>query len=831
MRRVLLSVLVLALGGAARADDAPKPRLQTKVFSVADLVNPFPEEALEQLLPGAVRLPKEASRAGSEAGARLVEVVTGVVRPYSWGSVGGFTARYVEKDATLIVTAEADPLQEIADLLEALRRVQDRQICSQVMVVSMPVGLREQLKLNVNGETFLSERECKRLTEALEGNRDANIMLCPRVTSFSGQDATITTGDQRTFVSSIEAVRVKGQTVLVPKQQSVQLGVSVTVRGRASADGKSVKLRVKFSHTSLVGEVELVPVTSQITPVFEGGSQGKPIPFTQFLEAPNFKTEKLDKTLTLPCGGTVVLGGWKESVPVKAASPAVLSKVPYINRLYKNVGPTVEREVFVVVTTHVIRAEQAELAPMARCVSSGEQSQPDRYSHEARQAVVAPFAPQVQNGRVFEQTVWNSFFEAGSARLTEQGIEKLHAIIRKRSESENRIYIQDARDVGITNDNVGTAAARREVLNASRAGVVQRHLAALSTTDGKACEVLVVDAKPAAPAPVVVTAAAQPAPAPAAPVESVRVLSAHALKNVAAADAAKAVTEFATQNKLTGVVVVAEPATNTVLVSGDAVAEKRVAKILADMDVAPKQVLIQALVLEAPREFLADMGLTRKDGEPLVLTERELAMFTAALRKAKADGKFDILSRPQIQVADNQTGRVQVGSQGKMASGLELTQTSAGLTVTKKMMAVEQGLAVAVTPRISPKGDSVLLRAETKVTHLTDSGVTIPLTLPPDVTGLKEPVTYQVPAIGAINEQSIQTTVQVPVGGSVILSAGVRKEKGSATGRETLILLTPHVVKSEAVQPAALTVPQPVTLPLGPQPLYSSPLGGYRRLW
>src|SRR5262245_49955435 len=42
---------------------------------------------------------------------------------------------------------------------------------------------------------------------------------------------------------------------------------------------------------------------------------------------------------------------------------------------------------------------------------------PERYEHAARQAVLAPFAQQVHNGHVLNQTIWNYYFEAGSDKL------------------------------------------------------------------------------------------------------------------------------------------------------------------------------------------------------------------------------------------------------------------------------------------------------------------------------------------------------------------------------------------------------------------------------
>ena len=52
---------------------------------------------------------------------------------------------------------------------------------------------------------------------------------------------------------------------------------------------------------------------------------------------------------------------------------------------------------------------------------------PERYNRTARKEVVDAFAPQVQNGHVLDQTIWNYMFENGSDELNGYGRYKLDA--------------------------------------------------------------------------------------------------------------------------------------------------------------------------------------------------------------------------------------------------------------------------------------------------------------------------------------------------------------------------------------------------------------------
>jgi hypothetical protein len=72
---------------------------------------------------------------------------------------------------------------------------------------------------------------------------------------------------------------------------------------------------------------------------------------------------------------------------------------------------------------------------------------PMRYNYMARQEVNAAFAPQVQNGHVLDQTVWNYFFEPGTDKLTPLGLDRLAYIARRRPCPDPNMYLQTAQDV------------------------------------------------------------------------------------------------------------------------------------------------------------------------------------------------------------------------------------------------------------------------------------------------------------------------------------------------------------------------------------------------
>lgn len=208
------------------------------------------------------------------------------------------------------------------------------------------------------------------------------------------------------------------------------------------------------------------------------------------------------------------------------------------------------------------------------------------------------------------------------------------------------------------------------------------------------------------------------------------------LRNVAAADTAQAVTAFATQKKLP-ITVVADPLSNSVSVTGRGLPRKLAVALLAKLDRTPERFLVNMSVIEAPEGFVEDTGL--EEGEKWTLTQREANLFNAAVRKA-ANSKVThviILTRPQLMTLDNQTGYIQVGSE-------------------------VGGISARVTPRITTEG-AVLTRLEMQLAKVARGGV--------------------------MNCQTIETTEQVPDGGTLLVR-GPRTKTSQGVSRELLILMT-----------------------------------------
>lgn len=442
------------LGGGTWAGNGSLPGASATTPGIGG--SPFGGAGQLQSSGGANPLGGSASLAGERntKHEQLIKLITGMVRPYSWDGMGGpGRIEYFDIGSALVVNQVADVIQEVADLLEALRRLQDLAIAVEIRIVSLSETWYERLGVdfsmnikthntqfepaltqvdpntgstgvfrpspyindnNFKGTTigltpagsftgdldvpirpntfnraippfggypntpgdngglafglaFLNDIQVYLFMEAAQGDRRVNVMQAPKLTLFNGQTATLAVTNTSFFVTNVSVISVNGQLVFSPTNTPLagpDTNFNIGIQAVVSADRRFVRLNLPVNLAAQTGAtVPLFPITTFITPVFEGGSQGIPIPFTQFLQQPSFTSLNIQTTVVCPDGGTVLLGGLKTLQEGRNEfGPPVLSKIPYLNRLFKNVG--IGREtthIMIMVTPRIIINSEEEI--------------------------------------------------------------------------------------------------------------------------------------------------------------------------------------------------------------------------------------------------------------------------------------------------------------------------------------------------------------------------------------------------------------------------------------------------------------------------------------
>lgn len=219
------------------------------------------------------------------------------------------------------------------------------------------------------GLAFLSDVQVFMLLEAAQGDRRTAVMQAPKITVFNGQTATITVTDSAFFLLGVTAnVTGFGNLFFSPTQTPLPLGVTMTVTPVVSADRRFVRLNMSPTLTNLSStNVPLIPVQIPIpTFVFGpgvGGTAGPPEHiFQMFFQQPTVTTIAVDTTVNVPDGGTVLMGGLKTlSEARNEFGPPILSKIPYINRLFRNIGYGREAQSLMIMVTPRIIIQEEEM--------------------------------------------------------------------------------------------------------------------------------------------------------------------------------------------------------------------------------------------------------------------------------------------------------------------------------------------------------------------------------------------------------------------------------------------------------------------------------------
>ena len=395
---------------------------------------------------------------GSGSGAdfdSLIELITKTVDPESWkdSGQGEGTIEKFETNLSLVIRQTQEIHEQIAELLEQLRRLQDLQVTIEVRFISLSDSFYERvgvdfdvnIKSNQNGNVsiekttatdedgnlvetdyakfqrsatiglkapglfsstldipvsqggyggttpafggytggdgltmglaFLSDIEAYLFIEAAQADSRSNIMQAPKVTLFNGQQAMVSDTQQSPFVISVTPVVGDFAAAQQPVIVVLSEGTFLTVQAVVSNDRRFVRLTV-VPFFSEIKEVNVFKFTGSTTTTEDTSSEGDDEqPVTRknsknvstsnsgtSVQLPTFAYQTVTTTVSVPDGGTVLLGGIKRLKEGRdEKGTPILNKIPYINRLFQNTGIGRETEsLMMMVTPRIIIQEEEE---------------------------------------------------------------------------------------------------------------------------------------------------------------------------------------------------------------------------------------------------------------------------------------------------------------------------------------------------------------------------------------------------------------------------------------------------------------------------------------
>ena len=374
----------------------------------------------------------------------LIDLITSTIKPTTWDDVGGpGSVAPFPTNLSIVVSQTQDVHEEIVDLLEQLRRLQDLQVTIEVRFITLsdqfferigvdfdfriedhspysPVSLSQgapdikrvsstvgrdgaaQFSADLDipfsqgsfevavpqfggftpnsgaalGFAILSDIEAYFFIEAAQGDQRTNVLQAPKVTLFNGQQAFVSDTTQSPFVISV--IPVVGDFAAAQQPVIVVLneGTFLTVQAVVSNDRRFVRLTVVpfFSRIDEVNTFQFTGTETTTEDTSSEGDQETPDEHTRnenaatrtrsgtTVQLPTFSFVTVTTTVSVPDGGTVLLGGIKRlSEDRREFGVPMLNKIPYLNRLFKNVGlGRSTSSLMMMVTPRIIIQEEEE---------------------------------------------------------------------------------------------------------------------------------------------------------------------------------------------------------------------------------------------------------------------------------------------------------------------------------------------------------------------------------------------------------------------------------------------------------------------------------------
>jgi type II secretory pathway component GspD/PulD (secretin) len=208
------------------------------------------------------------------------------------------------------------------------------------------------------GIAFLSDLEVFLFLTAAQGDTRANAVEAPKVTTFNGAPATIFNNQSQYYVQALLPIVAPGAVAYTPVIGLIPSGQTLTVTPVVSADRRYVRLTL----TPFFNQLVALNTFSFPGAGVGGGFGGAGVLINTTVQLPIVNTTTITTTVTVPDGGTVLLGGVKIlNEQRNEFGVPFLSKIPMIDRLFRNIGiARTTNSLMLMVTPRIVILEEEE---------------------------------------------------------------------------------------------------------------------------------------------------------------------------------------------------------------------------------------------------------------------------------------------------------------------------------------------------------------------------------------------------------------------------------------------------------------------------------------
>lgn len=342
----------------------------------------------------------------------LILLIQDTVVPDTWFDAGGEGTVTSYGTRLLSIRQTADVHNQISSLLEELRKAHGYQIAIEARFLKVRENFLEDIGLDMDfqyrpggkwGEisfsqgsavlsaptasgiegslagavastlsggygTILDDLEVSFVLNATQAHGDATVITAPKATVLSGESATFRVQKILLYAGDIEVetteasgvATARGFVTINYEDRSVTSGTILNITPTIAPDKKHVLLDIDVQLNDFLGfrnQVINLPAFGDIS----GAASNLTIEF------PEVETAQVRTRVSVPDGGTLLLGGQKLGAEIdKEAGVPVLSKIPFLGRAFSNRSKVKDHKILLIlVKPTIILQEEIEAEAVA----------------------------------------------------------------------------------------------------------------------------------------------------------------------------------------------------------------------------------------------------------------------------------------------------------------------------------------------------------------------------------------------------------------------------------------------------------------------------------
>jgi general secretion pathway protein D len=263
--------------------------------------------------------------------------------------------------------------------------------------------------------------------------------------------------------------------------------------------------------------------------------------------------------------------------------------------------------------------------------------------------------------------------------------------------------------------------------------------------------------------------------------------------------------------------IVPNPLDNALLIQADAQQYQAILKLLKELDIAPRQILLEAKIYSVTMSGAFSSGVSAAFQKVSGNERRPLASFSAAMTNFSAgtlvgqsrellamlslqenSGNARIISEPSLIATDSIPASINVGTQVPVLTGTVITPGGGTNTIQQGISSHDTGVTLIVNARVNPSGVVTLIinQEVSKPSATTTSNLQTPSF---DQQVVQTQITLQdgdtIAIGGIISENNSTTSAGIPLLNRLPGIGGLFGSKSYNHDRSELILfMTPHVI-------------------------------------